>query len=50
MFAPHSELFTVSTVLFHKYGRENIGVANCLSRFSMSVPDKVKVKLSNSNA
>ena len=28
-------IYTVSTVLFHKYGGENVVVTNCMSHFSM---------------
>ena len=46
---PTSKLFTVSTVLFHTYGRVNVAVTNCMSRFSMFVPTKATVKLVNRN-
>ena len=42
-------MYTVSTVLFHKYGGSNITVTNCMSRFSMFVPTKGTVKLGNLN-
>ena len=37
----------VSTVLFHKYGGENVAVTNCMSHFSIFVPTKATVKLAN---
>ena len=40
---------SVSTVLFHKYGRTNVGVTNCTSHFSMFVPIKANLKLDNGN-
>ena len=45
MVAPPSKLYTVSTVLFHKYGGANVAVTNCMSRFSMFVPAKATLKL-----
>ena len=47
MVSPTSNIFTVSTVLFHKYRGENIGVTNFLSLFSMFIPTKAIVKLAN---
>ena len=47
--APSSRFHTVSTVLFHKYGGANYGVANFMSHFSMFFPTKVNVKFSNLN-
>ena len=41
--------YTVSTVLFHKYGRANVEVTNCMSQFSMFVPTKSTVKLDSVN-
>ena len=38
--APPSKFYTVSTVLFHKYGGANVEVTNCMSHFSMFVPTK----------
>ena len=35
--------------MFHKYGGENVAVTNCMSHFSMFVPTKTTVKLSNGN-
>ena len=49
MVAPPSKFYTVSTVLFHKYGVSNVAVTNCMSHFSMSVPTKATVKLANGN-
>ena len=39
----------VSTVLFHKYGGENVGVKICMSHFYMLVPTKVNGKWDNGN-
>ena len=47
--APPSKLYTVCTVLFHKYGGANAEVTNCISHFSMFVPTKSTVKLANGN-
>ena len=44
-----SKCYTVSTVLFHKYGGGNVSVANYLSHFYMFVPTKATVKLANGN-
>ena len=44
-----SKVHTVSNVLFHKYGGENVAVINCMSHFSMFVPTKATVKLANGN-
>ena len=44
-----SKLFTVSTVLLHKYEWENVSVTNFMSHFSMFVPTKISVKLANGN-
>ena len=46
---PSFKMYTVSTVLFHKYGGENISVTNYMSHFSMFVPTKATVKLANRN-
>ena len=46
---PSLEFYTVSTLLFHKYGGENICVKNCMSHFSIFVPTNYNVKLSNGN-
>ena len=40
---------SLSTVLFHKYGGANVSVTNWMSHFSMFVPTKDTVKLSNGN-
>ena len=47
--ALNSKFYTVSTVLFHKYGGANVAVANCMSHFSMFVPTKATMKLDNGN-
>ena len=47
MVAPTSKLYTISTMLFHKSGEENVAVTNCMSHFSMFVPTKATVKLDN---
>ena len=49
MVAPLSKFYTVSTVLFHKYGGSNVAVTNCMSHFSMFFPTKATVKLANGN-
>ena len=48
-FAPTSKFYTVYTVLFHKYGEDNVSVTNCMSHFSMFVLTKYTVKLDNGN-
>ena len=47
MVAPTLKFYTVSAVLFHKYGGENIAVTNCMSYFSIFVPTKATAKLDN---
>ena len=47
--APFKIFYTVSTVLFHEYGRENADVTNWVSHFYMFVPTKANVKLDHSN-
>ena len=47
--SPYSKVYTVYTVLFHKYGGENVAVKNWMSNFSMFVPTKTTVKLANGN-
>ena len=47
MVAPTSKFYTVSTILFHKYVGENVSVKNCMSHFSMFVPTKATVKLTD---
>ena len=42
-------MYTVSTVLFHKYVGAKFSVANCMSHFNMLVPTKANVKLANGN-
>ena len=49
MVAPSSKFYSVSTVLFHKYGGPDVAVKNCMSRFSLFVPTKSTVKLSYGN-
>ena len=39
------KFYTVSTMLFYKYGGVNVVVTNCMSQFSMIVPAKANVKL-----
>ena len=47
--APSSELYTVLTVLFHKYGGSNVKVKKCMSYFSIFVPTKSNTKSANVN-
>ena len=49
MVSTSSISFTVSTVLFHKDGGDNVGVSNCLSQFSMFVPTKSNTNPANGN-
>ena len=49
MVAPTSKFYTVSIMLFHKYGGANVAVTNCMSHFSMFVPTDSTVKLYNGN-
>ena len=49
MVAPPSKLYTVFTVLFHKYAGANVTVTNCMSHFSMFVPNKATVNVDNLN-
>ena len=44
-----SKFYIVSIVLFHKDGGANVAVTNCISHFSMFVPTKATMKLSNGN-
>ena len=46
---PPTKLYTLSTVLFHKYEQENVAVTNFMSQFSMFVPTKGTVKLTDGN-
>ena len=46
---PTSKFYTLSTVLFHKYGGDNFVVKNFMSQFSMFVPTKYTAKLANGN-
>ena len=46
---PPSKFYTVSTLLFHKYGGANVAVTNSISHFSMFVTTKATVKLANGN-
>ena len=47
--SPSSKVFTVSNVLLHKDGRENVAVTNGMSHFCMLVPTKTTVKIPNRN-
>ena len=49
MVSPPSKFYTVCTVLFYKYGGENVAVTNFMPCYSMFIPTKVAVKLSNRN-
>ena len=49
MVAPSLKFYTVSTVLFHKYGGASVVVTNCMSHTSMFMPTKDTVKLANGN-
>ena len=49
MVVPSSIFYTVSTVLFHKYGVANVAVKFSMSHFSMFVPTKATVKLADEN-
>ena len=49
MVANSSKKYAVSTVLFHKYGGENVVVKIFMSRFSMFIPTNAPVKLANEN-
>ena len=49
MLTPSSNFYTVSTVMFNKYGGANVAVKNYMSHFSMLAPTKVNVKLVNGN-
>ena len=47
VFVPASKKITLSTVLFHEYGGENVAVKNYMSHFSMFVPTKATEELAN---
>ena len=47
--APYLKVYTFYTVLFHKYGEENVTITNYMSHFSMLVPTKSTLKLANVN-
>ena len=47
MVDPYSKFYTVSTVLFHKYGESNVSDTNYMSHLSMFVPSNDTVKLAN---
>ena len=47
--SPYFNIYTLSTVLFHKYGEANGVVTNRMSQFSMFVSTKATVKLANVN-
>ena len=40
MVAPSSKVRTVSSVFKYRYGVANVGVTNCLSHFSIFVPNQ----------
>ena len=44
-----SKFYTISTVLFHRYGGANVEVTDCMSHFYMFLPTKATVKLANGN-
>ena len=44
-----SKIYTVPSVLFHKYGGADVPVKNFISHFSMLVPTKSYVKLAKVN-
>ena len=46
---PYSEFYTISTVFFHKYRGNNVGVTNCMSYFYIFVTTQDNVKLANDN-
>ena len=45
--SPPSKFYTVSTIVFHKYGGVNFAFTNCMSHFSMFAPTNATVKLAN---
>ena len=47
--APPSKIYTLSTVLCHKYGGTNFSIKILISQFSIFVPTKATVELSNGN-
>ena len=47
--SPYFKMYTVSTVLFHKYVGANVAVKNCISQFSIFFPTKATVKMANGN-
>ena len=49
MVAPPLKAYTLSTVLFHKYGGANVAVTNCMSHFSIFFTTNATVKLANGN-
>ena len=50
MVAPSSKFYTVSTMLFHKYGGANVAIKNCICHtFLCFLPTKATVKLANNN-
>ena len=49
MLAPLLKCYTVSNVLFQKYGGLNVAVTNSMPHFSMFVPTKATSKLANVN-
>ena len=46
---PPSQIYTVSTVFFHKDGGENVAVTYCMSHFYMFITINATVKLANGN-
>ena len=49
MVAPPTNVYIVSTLLFHKDGGANVAVTNFMSHFSMFVPTKATVKFADGN-
>ena len=47
MVTPSSTLYTVYTVIFHKYGGASFDATNFISHVYMFIPTKANVKLSN---
>ena len=44
-----SKFYTISTVLFHRYGGANVGITNFMSHFYMFVPSKDILKIARGN-
>ena len=49
MVSPYSKVYTVSTMFFHKYERDNVYITNFMSHFSIFFPTKATMKLANGN-